>query len=145
MGKRAFFCSRNKIKGVTNAYLLDSLGDLAQTDVEMELLLLQPRPLLVVEPDEVVDEVQEVPGGDGHDALAALDGAGVDLVQRLVHVDHGGHDGVAVVLDVLVHGELGEVGREPVGAVQVHLQGELLADLRRNEPLRHCPSTFLAK
>ena len=58
--------------------LLDGLVDLVESDVEVELLLLERRPLLVVQLHKVLDEVEEVPGRDGHDALAAAGGAPVD-------------------------------------------------------------------
>ena len=47
----------------------------------------QGGPLLSVQLDEVVDEVEEVPGRDGHDAAAAFQGPLVGRVKRLVDVD----------------------------------------------------------
>ena len=41
-------------------------------------------------------EVEEVPGGDGHDALSAARAAPVDGVERGVDVDHGVDHGLAV-------------------------------------------------
>lgn len=47
-------------------------------------------------PGEVLDEVQEVAGCDGHDVAAALDDLVVALVQRLVDVHHRVHDSLSV-------------------------------------------------
>ena len=41
-------------------------------------------------------EVEEVPGGDCHDALSAARAAPVDGVERGVNVDHGVDHGLAV-------------------------------------------------
>lgn len=100
----------------------------------MELLLFEGRPLFPVEFDKVVDKVQEVPGGDGHGASAPLEGALVGLVQRLVDIDHGVDDGVAVVgrhVGLVGHRHREEVGGHPGVALQVHLDGELAANLEK--------------
>ena len=50
----------------------------------------QGRSLLRVELDEVVDEVEEVPGRDGHDAAAAFQRPLVGRMKRLVDVNLNG-------------------------------------------------------
>ena len=114
----------------------------------MELLFFEGRPLLPVELDKVVDEVEKVPGGDGHGAAAPLERPLVGLVQRLVDVDHGVDDGVAVVgrhVGLVGHRHREEVGGAPRGPLQIDLDGELAPDLEQGvirpvtEPVEDTP------
>ena len=129
-------------------HLSHRLRDLVEADVEVELLLFQGRPLLPIQFDKVVDEVQEVPGSDGHGPAPPLEGALVGLVEGLVDVDHGVDDGVAVVgrhVGLVGHRHREKVGGAPRGPLQIDLDGELATNLEQGvirpvtEPVEDTP------
>lgn len=56
----------------TPAYLIDSLLDLAETNVEVHLLLLQLAAFLIEQVGVLIDEVQIVARSDGHCVTTSL-------------------------------------------------------------------------
>ena len=111
-----------------------SFSNFVETNIDVKLFFFQSTSLLVVELDEVLYEVKEVSWSDGHNVSATFDNLGVDLVQRLVDVDHGVDNSVSVLGR---HGEksagYGEVVRGlPCGNIQVHLDGKLSTNLEES-------------
>lgn len=71
-------CTLNEVD--TNLlYLIDSLFDLAETDVEVHLLLLQLTAFLIEQVGILVDKVQVVARSDGHCVSTSLSQTVVSL------------------------------------------------------------------
>lgn len=54
------------------SYLIDSLLNLAETNIEVHLLLFQLTAFLIEQVGILIDEVQVVAGSDGHGVTTAL-------------------------------------------------------------------------
>lgn len=66
-------------------YLVHSLLNLAETNIEMHLLLLQLAPFLIEQVGVLVDEVQVVARSDGHRVTAPFSQAVVRLFREDVN------------------------------------------------------------
>lgn len=75
--------SKSKYKNCIN--LVHSLLNLAETNIEMHLLLLQLAPFLIEQVGVLVDEVQVVARSDGHRVTASFSQAVVRLFKEDVN------------------------------------------------------------
>lgn len=67
-------------------YLVHSLFDFLEPNIQVHLLLLQLAALLIEEVGVVVDEVQVVPRRDGHRSAASLRQARISLLEDKVQL-----------------------------------------------------------
>lgn len=69
-------------------HLIDSLLDLAETNIEMHLLLFQLTTFLIEQVGVLVDEVQVVARSDGHRVTTSLSQAVVRLFREDINITH---------------------------------------------------------
>lgn len=65
-------------------YLVNSLFDLAETNIQMHLLLLQLTAFLVKQVGVLVDEVKVVAGSNGHGVTATLSQVVISLRELVI-------------------------------------------------------------
>ena len=105
-------------------HLLHRLTNLLQSNVQMQLLLLQFVALFVVNLDKVIDQVQKLAGSNVNDPISTAEQARIGCLQRLVHVHKRVHHGLSVRRRVRCEtaDRRERVWRNVVATIQIHLK-----------------------